>query len=262
MSRGRVPGSSAPRMGLVRRTGGGFPGRVSAARVAREIGAALVAGAVLGLGAFTVSADAEQQVAPESGRAGVTIDRRAVETVARAAVMRADVHACGVHRIGTVTVVRHGAESVGFTNAHVVQGTNEVELSGDPGGDRAEVSGAVDHRDAAVVGLDAAAKAGGLPAGVRPLVGDRVLVAGYPGGRYHQEWGSVRGFDERMGRGGLTTVMLIDVEAEGGMSGGAVLDESGAAAGLVAARDPDTGWVVAYPLGELLGRPQQPSPGC
>ena len=229
--------------------------------MAREIGAALVAGAVLGVGAFSVAADAEQQ-APESGRAGVILDRRAVEAAAQAAVMRADVHACGVHRLGTVTAVDHGAETIGFTNAHVVQGASEVELSGDLDGARAVVRGTVDRRDAAVLGLGGLAPPGSLPAGVRPLVGDRVLVAGYPAGRYHQEWGTVRGFDERMGRGGLTTVMLIDVQAEGGMSGGAVLDRSGSAAGLVAARDPETGWAVAYPLGELLGRALQLSPGC
>jgi hypothetical protein len=28
--------------------------------------------------------------------------------------------------------------------------------------------------------------------------------------------------------------------------------------GLVAARDPGTGWTVAYPVGEVLGRPTEP----
>jgi hypothetical protein len=54
--------------------------------------------------------------------------------------------------------------------------------------------------------------------------------------------------------------MLIDVQAHPGLSGGAVLDRSGTMAGLVAARDPETGWTVAYPIGEVLGRPTEPVP--
>ena len=73
----------------------------------------------------------------------------------------------------------------------------------------------------------------------------------------------VRSSELRSGYGGTAQVLLIDAPAEGGLSGGTVVDaDTGDVVGLVAARDPSTGDVVAYPLHEVLGRSTVPTPGC
>jgi S1-C subfamily serine protease len=227
-------------------------------RLRGEVGLALVAGAVLGAGAFALRAGADFPAQSISRTQEAPVDAAAVERRAHGGVLRADVEACGAQRVGTVTVLAGDGGPVGLTNEHVVDDARSVALSGPGGNGSGAVDGAVDHRDAALVELSGSTDAAALPPGVRPRVGDEVLVAGFPGGRYEAEWGTVRRFEERVGRGGLTTVMLVDVQANPGLSGGAVLDRAGTMTGLVAARDPGTGWTVAYPVGEVLGRPTEP----
>lgn len=218
---------------------------------------ALLAGAVLGAGVSGFTADA----APSHGlvasrRAAPRLSRASVEALAASAVWRARVDGCTGGRSGTVTAVRRGVEATGLTNAHVVEGARTVSLSaGAEGPLRSEVRETVQGRDAALVDVPAGAAA--LAPGTRPDIGTELLVAGYPGGGFEQRWGVLRDLDERVGRGGLSKVMLIDVPAYEGLSGGAVVDRTGAVVGIVAARDPETGWTVAYPLGEVLGRPGQ-----
>lgn len=224
---------------------------------------ALGVGMLLGVGAFAVQAEADFRAPAPAGSSAAPRSTGAVEGAARAGVLRAEVDACGVQRVGTVTVLGADSGPVGLTNEHVVRDATSVVLSGQGDALPVEVYGAVDHRDAALVELPGAADTGPLAAGLRPRVGDRVLVAGFPGGRYEAEWGTVRRYEERTGRGSLSTVMLIDVQAHPGLSGGAVLDRTGSLAGLVAARDPATGWTVAYPSSEVLHRPTEPvTAGC
>jgi hypothetical protein len=224
---------------------------------------ALAIGMLLGVGAFAVQAGADFRApVPSLSPAAMRSDHE-VEQAARAGVLRAEVEACRVQRVGTVTVLGAGDAPVGLTNQHVISDATSVVLSGQGDAQPVEVAGAVDHRDAALVELPGTAGAGSLGVGLRPQVGDRVLVAGFPGGRYEAVWGTVRRYEQRVGRGSLTSVMLIDVQAHPGLSGGAVLDRAGSVAGLVAARDPATGWTVAYPLSEVLHRPTEPTTaGC
>jgi S1-C subfamily serine protease len=219
------------------------------------VSAALAAGVLLGVGAFALRSPAATDSVVDADPVAWRGDA-AVEDAARSAVLRADVETCRGARVGSLTLVDRGGSAVGLTNEHVVRDARSVSLSGSRGGSggesRGRVVGAVDRRDAAFVGVESGQDP--LTAGVRPRTGADVLVAGFPGGSYEAVWGTVAGTEERVGRGGTTTMMLIDVQAHPGLSGGAVVDRSGAVVGIVSARDPATGWVVAYPMGELLGR--------
>jgi hypothetical protein len=59
-----------------------------------------------------------------------------------------------------------------------------------------------------------------------------------------------------------TEVLVISATAEGGHSGGAVLDEGGGVVGLIAARDPRTERVVAYRIEDLIGVGAQADRSC
>ena len=169
---------------------------------------------------------------------------------------------CGAERQATVTLVGGDDGDTGLTNQHVVAGASELSVEG--AGERADVTGHVDGRDAAIVDGDDLVDAGlePLATGPRPIVGAQVVVAGYPGGRFEATVGHVRSVEVRQGYGGSGDVMVIDVVASPGVSGGVVVDVEGRAVGLVAARDPSTGEVVAYPLDELDGSVQGTTTPC
>lgn len=158
---------------------------------------------------------------------------------------------CGLRRQATAVLLDDGERTFGLTNQHVVAGSRKVLARGTD--DAVAVEGGVDGRDAAE--LDAgeleATGAEPLPVGPAPVLGAGVTVAGYPGGRFRAMSGHVRAIEPRQGFGGVADVLLIDVDAEPGISGGVVVDVTGRAVGLVAARDPLTGDVVAYPLATL-----------
>lgn len=212
----------------------------------------------VGVGA-QVALSADRAPAPSTLDAGVVVDR------VEASVLRADVEACGWVRQGTVTMVDSGVGVLGLTNAHVVEGGGELQVSGAGSGvSTATVLAYPIGRDAAEVdlgGLDVESGAA-LPLGPAPEEGDEVVVAGFPAGRWSARAGVVRSVERRHARGASSAVMVIDVDAARGISGGVVADAAGRAVGLVAARDPRTGFTVAYPLDEVLGRSAGPVPGC
>lgn len=169
----------------------------------------------------------------------------------RGAVHRVEVSACGTLRQGTASAVTLGGRRWVLTNRHVVAGARQVRL-GAPGSERpgsARVDGWVPGRDVAVL---AGAPEPSLPVGPRPDPGDRVQVVGYPGGDFRVSAGTVRSVEERHGFGGSSDVLIVDVPAAPGLSGGLVADGAGRGVGLVVARDPATGWTVAYPL-DIIG---------
>jgi hypothetical protein len=88
------------------------------------------------------------------------------------------------------------------------------------------------------------------------------VVAGHPGGSFRLDGALVADVQRRAAYGSASDVLLVGTAAEGGHSGGAVFDPAGAVVGLVAARDPGTGQVVAYRIGELLDASVGPLPGC
>jgi len=74
--------------------------------------------------------------------------------------------------------------------------------------------------------------------------------------------GHVVSVERRHGYGGTVDMLIVDVEAIPGISGGVVVDTEGRAVGLVAARDPETGDTVAYPLETVEGRTRPADSSC
>ena len=231
-------------------------------RWARDVLVAVAAGAALGSALFAVGSRVEADPLAWQWASSPSLAEDDLRDRVRGALLEVEVTACGVSRQGTVTVLDLGQGAEGLTNAHVVDGTDVVSMHGPFGSGPGTVLGTLSGRDAAVVDLgDAHGEAALLP-GRRPDPGERVLVAGFPGGQYRAEMGTVRRVESRSTRGGTTPVLLVDVQAIPGVSGGVVADRSGRAVGLVAARDPSTGWAVAYPIGEVLADPRPGVADC
>jgi len=222
----------------------------------RRPGAVLVMAVLLVLGfALVVRWHAGRSLAapqPVAAVAGAVLDRDgpdpAVSSALQRSVLRVHASGCGQERQATVTLVRRADTVVGLTNQHVVAGTDRVDVDGVAGS--VDVSGVVADRDVAEVDGAVLSDGGAEPleAGPRPVLGSRVMVAGYPDGRFLAASGTVRSVEARQGYGATTEVMVVDVDAVPGISGGVVIDVTGRAVGLVAASDPVTHDVVAYPL--------------
>lgn len=172
----------------------------------------------------------------------------------RSAVPVIDVEACGSTRQGTGVVVERNGVARLLTDAHVVDGATRVSADGAP----VAVLGAVLGRDAAVVAAPGPVAA--LPTGPLPPPGGAVVVAAHPAGRYAERRGTVVAHTRRAARGGAADVALLDVQVEGGSSGGAVLDGDGRVVAIVAARDPRSGGAVAYPVDDVLHGQMGPAP--
>lgn len=221
--------------------------------------------AAVGLALWWQSDDRAPGV-PVASVAGATLERGPADPGLAESLQRSvrSVRAsgCGIDRQATVTLVDGDDGPTGLTNQHVVAGSSDLVVDGVQ--DRVDLAGHVDGRDAAIVDGDDLADGGlePLESGPRPIVGAQVVVAGYPGGVFEATVGHVRAVEVRQGYGGSGDVMLIDVAATPGVSGGVVVDSDGRAVGLVAARDPSTGEVVAYPLDELDGPVQDTTTPC
>ncbi len=240
-------------------------------RTVLEVAVALVVGVGMGTGAHLWLGSAGAATAPEAQVAGATLERTGevpdgVTSVATAGVLRVQVTSCGTNRQASATYVRDRAgRELLLTNRHVVRGaaTARVAL---PGGATVELAvlGGLVGKDAAV--LDARPLRGtgatAAPQGPRVGPGDPVVVAGHPGGSFRLVAAAVEDVQRRAAHEGASDVLLVGATAEGGHSGGALLDPTGAVVGLVAARDPGSGAVVAYRIGELTAAAVEPRPGC
>ena len=188
-----------------------------------------------------------------------------VTQAVRSSVTRIEATGCGERRQGTASLVDPGSGPRALTNQHVVAGAARAEFRS-PDGDvvSLDVARRVADRDAAL--LDAGSLTDGgarpLPVGPRPTVGSTVLVAGFPAGGFEARAGHVVSVERRHGYGGTVDMLIVDVEAIPGISGGVVVDTEGRAVGLVAARDPETGDTVAYPLETVEGRTRPADSSC
>lgn len=233
-----------------------------------EVGVALVAGALFGTGLHVWLGPEGASATSDVAVAGAVVERSAggrVEAVTEA-VLRIDATGCGAQLQGSATFVRDSSgRELLLTNAHVVRGAQSVRAQL-PGGDRVELSvlGALAGKDAALLDPEPLGRSGPDPAdqGVRVDTGDLVAVAGHPDGELGVEDAAVVDVQRRAGWGSASDVLLVDAQARGGHSGGAVLDTSGRVVGLIAARDPGTGRVVAYRIEELISARIGPPPGC
>mgnify|MGYP001476152492 CR=1 FL=1 len=207
---------------------------------------------------------------PVASVQGVQIDRSAgadpgLADAVRRSVTLVDASGCGQARQATATLVDADGGPTALTNQHVVAGAVDAEFTDGSGRPRSlDVTERVAARDA--VHLDAApledAGVEPLPVGPRPIVGSRVMVAGFPGGAFQAHVGRIERVERRHGYGGTVDMLIVDVEAIPGISGGVVVDLQGRAVGLVAARDPETGDTVAYPLDTLAGATTGASRRC
>jgi S1-C subfamily serine protease len=244
-------------------------------RVMLQVVAALGTGAALGsllhVGGVGVPAVPSGSAAVAVEVAAATLERSTavpaeVAEVAAAAVLRIEATGCGELVQGSATAVEVAGRTVLLTNAHVVRGSGTVAVVLPDGGTRpAQVLGVVPGRDAAVLRLEGSTYPEGLdpaPIGGAVPVGSLLSVAGHPQGSVRVGRGQLTAIEPRSGFGGTSDVLLVDVQVEGGSSGGAVFDDGGRAVGLVAARDPRTGGAVAYPIAEVLGRELGPVPAC
>jgi putative serine protease PepD len=239
-----------------------------------EVVAALVIGVALGAALHVWGVGAASAGSGSTGVAAVVAGQRVerfpgvsdrVAAAALGGVLWVEAAGCGTVRQASATVVRDGDELVVLTNAHVVRGsgTASVRL---PGGDlvTAQVLGSVPGRDAAVLGLPGGRLPGLMPASTGPIpsAGDSVVVAGHPDGVARTQRGRVLAVERRVAFGGSSDVVVVGAEVGGGSSGGAVFDDDGRVVGLVAAREPGSGWAVAYPIDQVLMAGLDPIPPC
>ena len=225
-----------------------------------EVTVALLVGGAVGSGAHVLLAT------PAASGAPVEVAGAAVSRGGSESVVALHASGCGVTRQGSGVLVRAGDGSVQLlTNAHVVAGATTVRavLADSTEVDLA-VLGALHGRDAARIDPTGLLAAGAQPIGVGEPAdpGDPVEVIGYPAGEFSAASAAVQDAQIRAGYGSAVEVLIVGSQARGGHSGGAVMDSRGLLVGLVAARDPGTGRVVAYRIGDLLAQAVDAPPGC
>lgn len=240
-------------------------------RTVLEVGVALVVGAVLGTGAHALLGSASAATAPSAQVAGATLERSAgvpdvVTSVATSSVVEVLVVSCGTSRQASATYVRdRTGRDLLLTNRHVVRGAAVAQVVL-PDGRTVELAvlGGVVGKDAAVLDARPLQQAGLRPAPEGSVVeaGAPVVAAGHPAGEFRLDAATVDDVSRRAAYGSASDVLLVGTPAVGGHSGGAVFDRTGSVVGLIAARDPGTGDVVAYRLGELTGAALGAPPGC
>jgi len=236
-----------------------------------DVGVALLVGALMGAGAQLLRDPAGAAPGAPVQVAGAVLERPTsvrdgVESAALAAVVEVETVSCGTRRQASATLVRdRTGRVVLLTNAHVVRGAATATVTVGTGVRvEAAVLDGVAGRDAALLDPVPVLDTGVLPLPVGPvtLAGDAVVVAGHPGGLLSVESAPVDEVQRRSGYGSTSDVLLVGAEAEGGHSGGAVLDPQGSVVGLIAARDPGTRRVVAYRIDDVLGPPSTTTPDC
>ena len=237
-----------------------------------DVCGALLVGALMGAGAQVLWDPAGAAPGAPVQVAGAVLDRPnpvrddVVSAAAAAAVVEVETFGCGSRRRASATLLRdRSGRALLLTNAHVVRGAAVATVTFGSGTQlEVPVLGAVPGRDAALLDPAPVTDAGVTPLtiGATAALGDTVTVAGHPGGTLRVEAASVQEVQRRAGYGSASDVLLIGTEAEGGHSGGAVLDADGSVVGLVAARDPGTRRVVAYRIDDVLAPATVRMPAC
>ncbi len=147
-----------------------------------------------------------------------------------------------VRNVGCAAVTRGTGFAIDsttlVTNKHVIEGTNELQLSTSDGRDIA-VTGAeaASIADLAIVRTTDALDAFPVLATADPKVDDIVSIIGYPGGgELTLTSGTVLEYTDDPLNENLGKVAVADAEVEPGSSGSAVLNESGQVVGVVYAK--------------------------
>lgn len=177
--------------------------------------------------------------------------------LARRAAIKVVGRNCGARTAGTGFLIATAGTTAVVTNHHVVGPAGRIHVRTSAGEIDVAVVRSDPGRDLAVGYMTPAqAEAVGSPTlgvAVPPPIGQRLVLAGYPGGGHLEVGqgtvqttvpGAAYGFD--------ADVVLVNGGAAPGMSGGPVLDEFGSLIGIVAAVDYTTGLVVAVSSSELL----------
>jgi S1-C subfamily serine protease len=172
------------------------------------------------------------------------------ERVARQLTVRVRARACG--RLTTASGVAVGPRLL-VTNRHVVEGAQVLELNHwDGTSARARPTGLAVADDLALVQVSTR-----LPAVARLApadVGERtdVLVTGYPeGGRQAVKRGEVVEYARLSSPDDASPVIRLAVDIAPGNSGGAVVDRTGALAGIVFGVETETDYGLAIPASAI-----------
>lgn len=168
------------------------------------------------------------------------------ERVARQLTVRVRARACG--RLATASGVAVGPRLL-VTNRHVVQGAEVLELNHwDGTRARARPTGLAVADDLALVRVSTRLPAVARLAPVDVDEQTEVLVVGYPdGGRQTVERGEVVEYARLRSPADASPVIRMAVDIAPGNSGGAVVDRTGALAGVVFGVETGTDYGLAIP---------------
>ncbi|MBW3604075.1 MAG: serine protease [Actinobacteria bacterium] len=169
-----------------------------------------------------------------------------VERVARQATVRIRTRGCG--RLGTASAVAIGPRLL-VTNRHVVQGADTLELNyWDGTGATADLRAVAVADDLALVRVSIRLPTVARLADADPADGEKVIIVGYPnGGEQTITRGSVVEYARLRSPADASPVMRMSASIVPGNSGGAVLDRTGALAGIVFGVETETGYGLAIP---------------
>lgn len=173
---------------------------------------------------------------------------------AREVTVRVRVLGCDRLGVGSGVVLPGG---IVVTNRHVVGSPRTIAVSTWDGvAVEAVVDGIAVDSDLAVLRLvDASALAAAEPRPGPAVVGEDVIVVGYPeGGPSTISTGRVLAVQDGDLFGEASEVLVMDAPVRSGNSGGPVLDAEGRVIGVVFARDPERELALAVPIGALLER--------
>lgn len=189
--------------------------------------------------------------------AGDATSPEAVEELAGRAAIKVIRRRCGTRTVGTGFVAAVGGRNVVATNHHIAGSATKLSLVTGVGEIEVEVEKVSKSKDLAVAYLSELQldeiNRPVLALAEPPPVASMLAISGFPRGRdlavvngtvQTTVPGAAYGFDAE--------VILANGVAVPGMSGGPILDETGAAVGVVAAVDRSTGLVVGVTAAELL----------